>query len=165
MYCTRNVTRDIVWVGGNDRRLSVFEGVYKCPAGVSYNSYLINDEKTVLMDTVDQAVSRVFFENLEHELAGRGLDYVVVQHMEPDHSATLAELVMRHPEVKIVANAKLAAMIKQYFDFELDSRLMLVKEGDVLETGRHTLTFVMAPMVHLRRDKRRDIRGRGRFCP
>ena len=148
MYCTRSVTRDIVWVGGNDRRLSVFEGVYKCPAGVSYNSYLINDEKTVLMDTVDQAVSRVFFENLEHELAGRGLDYVVVQHMEPDHSATLAELVMRHPEVKIVANAKLAAMIKQYFDFELDSRLMLVKEGDVLETGRHTLTFVMAPMVH-----------------
>ena len=148
MYCTRSVTRDITWVGGNDRRLSVFEGVYKCPAGVSYNSYLINDEKTVLMDTVDRAVSAVFFENIEHELAGRRLDYVVVQHMEPDHSATLAELVLRHPETTIVCNAKLAAMIKQFFDFDLDSRCLLVKEGDVLETGRHKLTFVMAPMVH-----------------
>ena len=148
MYCTRKVTKDIAWVGGNDRRLSVFEGVYKCPAGVSYNSYLINDEKTVLMDTVDKAVSTVFFENIEHELAGKPLDYVVVQHMEPDHSATLAELVLRHPETTIVCNQKLAAMIKQYFDFDLDSRCMLVKEGDVLETGRHKLTFVMAPMVH-----------------
>ncbi len=148
MYCTRKVTDDIVWVGGNDRRLSVFEGVYRCPSGVSYNSYLIKDEKTVLMDTVDSAVSTVFFENIEHELSGRPLDYVVVQHMEPDHSATLAELVLRHPEAKIVANAKLAVMIKQYFDFDLDSRLVSVKEGDVLETGRHRLTFVMAPMVH-----------------
>ncbi|MCR5809076.1 MAG: flavin reductase [Clostridiales bacterium] len=148
MYCTRKVTDDIVWVGGNDRRLKVFEGVYEVPRGVSYNSYLILDEKTVLMDTVDRAVSTVFFENIEHELAGRKLDYVVVQHMEPDHSATLAELVLRHPEAVIVCNSKLAAMIKQYFDFDLDSRVMLVKEGDVLETGRHRLTFVMAPMVH-----------------
>lgn len=148
MYCTRKVADDIIWVGGNDRRLSVFEGVYKCPTGVSYNSYLIMDEKTVLMDTVDSAVSSVFFENIDHELSGRPLDYVVVQHMEPDHSATLAELVLRHPEAKIVANAKLAVMIKQYFDFDLDSRLVSVKEGDVLETGRHSLTFVMAPMVH-----------------
>ncbi|MBR0135250.1 MAG: MBL fold metallo-hydrolase, partial [Clostridia bacterium] len=148
MYCTRKVTSDIVWVGGNDRRLSVFEGVYECPSGVSYNSYLIKDEKTVLMDTVDKAVSAVFFENVRHELEGRPLDYVVVQHMEPDHSATLAELVLRYPEAKIVCNQKLAAMIKQYFDFDLDSRCVLVKEGDVLETGRHKLTFVMAPMVH-----------------
>lgn len=148
MYCTRKVTDDIVWVGGNDRRLKVFEGVYEVPRGVSYNSYLILDDKTVLMDTVDRAVSTVFFENIEHELAGRKLDYVVVQHMEPDHSATLAELVLRHPETVIVCNAKLAAMIKQYFDFDLDSRLMLVKEGDSLETGRRKLNFVMAPMVH-----------------
>lgn len=148
MYCTRKVTDDIIWVGGNDRRLSVFEGVYKCPTGVSYNSYLIKDEKTVLMDTVDSSVSTVFFENIDHELAGRPLDYVVVQHMEPDHSATLAELVMRHPEVKIVANQKLAVMIEQFFDFDLNSRLVSVKEGDTLETGRHKLTFVMAPMVH-----------------
>lgn len=148
MYCTRKVTNDIVWVGGNDRRLSVFEGVYAVPDGVSYNSYLIKDEKTVLMDTVDSAVSKVFFENIEHELCGRPLDYIVVQHMEPDHSATLAELVLRHPEAQIVCNAKLATMIKQYFDFDLDSRCCLVKEGDVLDTGRHKLTFVMAPMVH-----------------
>ena len=148
MYCTRKVTDDIIWVGGNDRRLSVFEGVYKCPTGVSYNSYLIKDDKTVLMDTVDRAVSTVFFENIEHELEGRPLDYAVIQHMEPDHSATLAELVLRHPETVIVCNAKLAAMIRQYFDFDLDSRLMLVKEGDTLSTGRHTLNFVMAPMVH-----------------
>ena len=148
MYCTRKVIDDIIWVGGNDRRLSVFEGVYKCPSGVSYNSYLINDEKTVLMDTVDSSVAKVFFENVDHVLAGRPLDYVVVQHMEPDHSATLAELILRHPEAKIVANQKLSVMIKQYFDFDLDSRLMLVKEGDTLDTGRHQLTFVMAPMVH-----------------
>ena len=148
MYCTRKVTKDVVWVGGNDRRLSVFEGVYRCPTGVSYNSYLIKDEKTALMDTVDSSVSKVFFENIEHELDGRPLDYVVVQHMEPDHSATLAELILRHPETKVVANQKLAVMIKQYFDFDLDSRLMLVKEGMTLELGRHTLTFVMAPMVH-----------------
>ena len=148
MFCTRKVTDDVVWVGGDDRRLPVFEGVYKCPAGVSYNSYLINDEKTVLMDTVDRSVAPVFFENIEHELRGRPLDYVVVQHMEPDHSATLAELVLRHPETVIVCNAKLAAMIKQYFDFDLESRLLLVKEGDTLETGRHKLNFVMAPMVH-----------------
>ena len=148
MFCTRKVTDDIIWVGGNDRRLSVFEGVYKCPAGVSYNSYLIMDEKTVLMDTVDRAVSTVFFENIEHELGGRPLDYAVIQHMEPDHSATLAELVLRHPETVIVCNAKLANMIRQYFDFDLDSRLMLVKEGDSLSTGRRTLNFVMAPMVH-----------------
>ena len=148
MYCTRKVTDDIVWVGGNDRRLSVFEGVYKCPTGVSYNSYLINDEKTALMDTVDSSVASVFFENVDHELGGRPLDYVVVQHMEPDHSATLGELIMRHPEAKIVANQKLSVMIKQYFDFDLDSRLVLVKEGDTLGLGRHTLTFVMAPMVH-----------------
>ncbi|MBO4848666.1 MAG: flavin reductase [Clostridia bacterium] len=146
MYCTRKVTDDLVWVGGNDRRLSVFEGVYKCPAGVSYNSYLLLDEKTVLMDTVDSSVSKVFFENLDHELAGRPLDYAVVQHMEPDHSATLAELLMRHPETTVVANAKLITMIKQYFD--IDPRCLTVKEGDVLETGAHTLTFVMAPMVH-----------------
>ena len=81
MYCTRKVTNDIIWVGANDRRLSVFEGVYKCPAGVSYNSYMILDDKTVLMDTVDKAVSTVFFENIEHELNGRPLDYIVVQHI------------------------------------------------------------------------------------
>lgn len=148
MYCTKKVTEDIVWVGGNDRRLAMFEGVYSVPGGVSYNSYLILDEKTVLMDTVDRAVSRVFFENLAHTLAGRKLDYVVVQHMEPDHSATLAELVLRYPDVTIVCNAQTAKMIRQFTGSELAKGGVLVKEGDTLCTGRHTLRFVMAPMVH-----------------
>ena len=104
MYCVRKVTDDIYWVGGNDRRLMCFEGVYDVPRGVSYNSYLLLDEKTVLFDTVDKAVAEVFFENVEHVLAGRTLDYVVVHHMEPDHSATLCELVRRYPDVKIVCN-------------------------------------------------------------
>ncbi len=148
MYCTKKVTEDIVWVGGNDRRLAMFEGVYSVPGGVSYNSYLILDEKTVLMDTVDHAVSRVFFENLAHTLAGRKLDFVVVQHMEPDHSATLADLVLRYPDVTIVCNAQTAKMIRQFTGRDLAQGGCIVKEGSVLCTGRHTLRFVMAPMVH-----------------
>lgn len=148
MYCYRNITEDLIWVGGNDRRLSMFEGVYSVPDGVSYNSYLLMDEKTVLFDTVDKAVSGVFFENIEELLKGRALDYVVVHHMEPDHSATLQELVLRYPQIKIICNAKSAAMIKQFFSFDLDSRAVLVKEGEEFSCGRHILTFVMAPMVH-----------------
>ena len=129
MYCYRNITEDLIWVGGNDRRLSMFEGVYSVPDGVSYNSYLLMDEKTVLFDTVDKAVSGVFFENIEELLKGRALDYVVVHHMEPDHSATLQELVLRYPQIKIICNAKSAAMIKQFFSFDLDSRAVLVKIG------------------------------------
>ncbi|MBO5279360.1 MAG: FprA family A-type flavoprotein [Lachnospiraceae bacterium] len=148
MYCYRRITEDLSWVGGNDRRLSLFEGVYKVPAGVSYNSYLLTDEKTALIDTVDKAVSEVFFENVEELLKGRTLDYVVVQHMEPDHSATLQELVLRYPQVQIICNAKSAAMMKQFFSFDVDSHAVLVKEGDEISFGRHTFTFVMAPMVH-----------------
>ena len=148
MYCYRKVKDDLYWVGGNDRRLALFEGVYSVPDGVSYNSYLLLDEKTVLFDTVDHAVEKVFFENTEHLLAGRKLDYVVVHHMEPDHSASLRELVMRYPEVKVICNAKIAAMIRQFFDFDIDSRAYLVGEGDTFSSGRHTLAFVMAPMVH-----------------
>ena len=148
MYCVKNIKDDIFWVGGNDRRLALFESVFPIPRGVSYNAYVVLDEKTVLLDTVDKAVSGQFFENLEHVLAGRKLDYVIVNHMEPDHAATLGELVLRHPEVTVVCNAKIVVMIRQFFDFDLDSRLMTVKEGDTLSTGRHTFAFVMAPMVH-----------------
>ena len=148
MYCYRKVKGELYWVGGNDRRLSLFEGVYSVPDGVSYNSYLLLDEKTVLFDTVDHAVEKVFFENIEALLSGRPLDYLVIHHMEPDHSASLRELVMRYPEVKIICNAKIAAMIKQFFDFDIDSRAQLVAEGDTFSSGRHRLTFVMAPMVH-----------------
>ena len=95
MYCTRNVTDRIVWIGGNDRRIALFENVYPIPAGVSYNAYFIDDEKTLVMDTVDHAVSGLFFENIAHCLRGRKLDYLIVNHMEPDHAATVQDLVLR----------------------------------------------------------------------
>lgn len=148
MYCTKNIASDLVWVGANDRRLAMFEGVYSVPAGVSYNSYLLTDEKTVLFDTVDKAVGRIFFENLEHGLSGRTLDYLIVHHMEPDHSATLSELLLRHPETTVVCNDKTAVMIAQFFGPGAAGRMQLVKEGDTLSTGAHELTFYMAPMIH-----------------
>ena len=148
MYCVRNVTSDLYWVGANDRRLALFEGVYKIPKGVSYNSYVLLDDKTVVFDTVDASASRQYLENVAHVLGGRKLDYVIVQHMEMDHAATLAELVLRYPDVTIVCNEKVAEMMEQFFDFNVRSRLHLVNEGDTLCTGRHTFTFVAAPMVH-----------------
>lgn len=148
MYCYRKVTDDLYWIGGNDRRLALFEGVYQIPRGVSYNSYLLMDEKTVLLDTVDKAVKGVFFENIEKVLDGRKLDYLVVHHMEPDHSEAIWEVVMRYPEVKIVCNAKIEQMMKQFFSFDVDARVVLVKEGDTFHTGKHNLVFVSAPMVH-----------------
>ncbi|HJB28092.1 MAG TPA: FprA family A-type flavoprotein [Candidatus Blautia faecavium] len=148
MYCVKNVTEDLYWVGASDRRLALFENIYPIPKGVSYNSYVLLDEKTVLLDTVDKAVSGQFFENLEHVLSGRNLDYVIINHMEPDHCATLGEVVLRYPNVKIVGNAKTFAMIKQFFSFDVDSRAVVIKEGDTLNTGKHTLAFAMIPMVH-----------------
>ena len=148
MYCIKEISPDTFWVGGNDRRLALFENVFPIPRGVSYNSYLILDKKTVLLDTVDKSVSGVFFENLEYLLDGRKLDCVVVNHMEPDHCATLQELVLRYPEVQIIGNAKTLTMMKQFFTFDVDARTIVVKEGDTLSTGKHTFTFVMAPMVH-----------------
>ena len=148
MYCVKNVTEDLYWVGGSDRRLALFENIYPIPRGVSYNSYVLMDEKTVLLDTVDAAISELFYENLAHVLGGRELDYLVIQHMEPDHCAAIGGVVLRYPNVKLVCNAKTVAMLKQFYDFDVDARVMLVKEMDTLTTGRHTLTFVMAPMVH-----------------
>ena len=144
----KKITEDMYWIGGNDRRLALFESVFPIPRGVSYNSYLVMDEKTILLDTVDSAVSGVFFENLSFILGERPLDYVVVNHMEPDHCAVLGELIMRYPDVKIVTSQKAVAMIKQFFDFEAENHIIVVKEGGTLCTGRHTFTFVMAPMVH-----------------
>ena len=148
MHCIKKIRDDVFWVGSSDRRLALFENVFPVPRGVSYNSYLINDDKTVLMDTVDKSVSNQFFENLAYVLGGKKLDYLVVNHMEPDHCASMGELILRYPEVTIVANAKTVKMIKQFFDFDIDARVMVVKEGDVLDSGRHQFTFVMAPMVH-----------------
>ena len=148
MYCIRKITEDITYIGGSDRRLALFENVYPIPNGVSYNAYFIDDEKNAVLDTVDKSVSALFFENIAHILGSRTLDYVIVNHMEPDHAATLEELVLRYPQVKIVCNAKSAAMMKQFFSFDADAHTVLVKEGDTLSLGKHTLSFYMAPMVH-----------------
>ena len=148
MYNTRKITDDLTWIGANDRRLALFENVYPLPKGVSYNSYILKDEKTVLLDTVDMSVCSQFLENLEYELEGRNLDYIIVNHMEPDHASVLQIIAEKYPTAKIVCNAKTVGMIKQFFNFDIDARAQVVKEGDTLNTGRHTLTFVMAPMVH-----------------
>ena len=148
MHCTRKVNDNLIWVGADDRRLFCFEGVYGVPDGVSYNSYLLLDEKTVLFDTVDKAVFEVFFENVAHALGGRKLDYLVISHMEPDHASTLEGLLLRYPEVRILCNAKEKGMLAQFFLKDYSDRIDLVKEGDVFSAGKHELTFFMAPMVH-----------------
>ena len=148
MYCVHPVTSDVLWLGASDRRLALFENVYPIPRGISYNAYLVLDEKTVLLDTADKAVGDRFLENLEYGLHGRNLDYVVVNHMEPDHCATLGEVLRRYPQTQVVGNAKTITMIGQFFDLDLTGRTVTVKEGDTLSTGRHTFTFGMAPMVH-----------------
>lgn len=148
MQNSRKITDDLYYVGASDRKLALFENIYPIPRGTSYNSYLLLDEKTVLLDTADAAVSEQFFENVEGVLAGRKLDYLIVNHMEPDHCALIQNLVLRHPELTVVTTAKAAVMIRQFFNFDLDSRLQTVAEGGTLCTGRHTFTFVLAPMVH-----------------
>ena len=148
MHCTKRITDDMIWVGADDRRLSLFEGVYGVPDGVSYNSYLILDEKTILFDTVDKAVAHNFFDNVDYALGGRKLDYLVISHMEPDHAATIEDIALRYPDVTIVCNTKIRDMLGRFFPTDLSGRVHLVKEGDTLSTGRHVFTFVMAPMVH-----------------
>jgi len=138
---------DLTYVGGNDRRLALFENSFPVPRGVSYNSYLLKDEKTVLFDTVDHAVSDLFFENVEAALGERELDYLVVLHMEPDHSASFSGIIRRYPNVKVVCNRKTAQMLQNYVP-GLHYTMHGVEEGDVLETGTHKLRFVSAPMVH-----------------
>lgn len=148
MHCTRKVTEDLIWVGGSDRRLALFENIFPIPRGVSYNSYLLKDEKTVLLDTVDRSIADQFLDNLNYALEGRSLDYVIVNHMEPDHCSLIRDIVERYPQVQVVGNAKTFTMIDQFFDFDLTGKTVTVKEGDILETGRHKLSFIMAPMVH-----------------
>ena len=141
------ITNDLFYVGASDRKLALFENIYPIPRGVSYNSYLLMDEKTVLFDTTDASVSGQFFENVGAVLGQRKLDYIVVHHMEPDHAATLQDLLLRHPEATVVTTAKAAQMIEQFFG-QKPAALQLVKEGETLGTGNHTLCFTMAPMVH-----------------
>ena len=143
MHCVKKVTDDLYWIGGSDRRLALFENVYPIPRGVSYNSYVLLDEKTVLLDTVDASISGLFFENLEYVLNGRTLDYLIVNHMEPDHCAVIGDVVRRYPDVKLVCNAKTVPMLKQFFNFPVEDRTVIVKEMDTLCTGKHTFAFAM----------------------
>lgn len=148
MYFSRKITEDTYYVGASDRRLELFENVFPIPKGVSYNSYVITDEKTALLDLMDESVSKQGFENIAGALNGRKLDYVVINHMEPDHCSKLDELILRYPEVKIVGNVKTLKMIGQFYDIDAESRFVTVNEGDTLQLGKHNLTFVNAPMVH-----------------
>ena len=148
MHSTRKVTDDLIYVGGSDRRLSRFENLFPIPKGVSYNSYVLLDEKTVLFDTADESISRQYIENVVHALNGRPLDYMVVQHMEPDHCAMIDDMLRRYPEAKMVCSAKAVGMFAQFYGADVAARALVVKEGDKLSTGEHTLHFVMAPMVH-----------------
>lgn len=148
MHSTRKVKDDLIYVGGSDRRLSRFENLFPIPKGVSYNSYVLLDEKTVLFDTADESISRQYIENVVHALNGRPLDYMVVQHMEPDHCVMIDDMLRRYPEAKMVCSAKAVGMYAQFYGTDVAARALVVKEGDKLSTGEHTLHFVMAPMVH-----------------
>jgi len=148
MYCVRNVTDDLYWVGSNDHRLALFENIHPIPRGVSYNSYLLLDEKTVLFDTIDWSGCRQMLENIRRLLGGRPLDYLLINHMEPDHGASIEEILLRYPDVKIISTAK-AFMLMRQFGFDVESHeLITVKEGDSYSFGKHEVTFVGAPMVH-----------------
>lgn len=148
MHCVRNVTEDLYWVGANDHRLALFENIHPIPRGVSYNAYLLLDEKTVLFDTVDWSACRQLLENVEYLLDGKPLDYLLINHMEPDHGACIEEILLRYPEVKVISTEK-AFMFMRQFGFQLEAHECIeVKEGDTYCFGTHTVTFVAAPMVH-----------------
>lgn len=148
MYNVRKVTEDLYWIGGDDHRLHLFENIHQIPRGVSYNSYLLLDKKTVLFDTVDWSIGRQFLENLEHVLDGRPLDYMVINHMEPDHAAMIEEVMLRYPKVKVISSEKAFYFMNQ-FGFHIDSsKTEIVKEGDKKSFGKHEILFVAAPMVH-----------------
>ena len=148
MYNVRKVTEDLYWVGGDDHRLHLFENIHPIPRGVSYNSYLLLDKKTVLFDTVDWSIGRQFIENIQAVLDGRPLDYMVINHMEPDHAAMIEEVMLRYPKVKVISNEKAFYLMNQ-FGFHIDSsKTQEVKEGDKISFGKHEILFVAAPMVH-----------------
>lgn len=147
MYCVRKVTEDLYWVGGNDHRLALFENIHPLPKGISYNSYLLIDDKAVLFDTVDWSVCRQFLENISSALNGRALDYLVINHVEPDHGSSIEEIILRYPNIKIICTERAVQIMKQ-FRFNTENRCETVKEGDTKSFGKHIVTFIEAPMVH-----------------
>ncbi len=148
MHNVRKIAEDLFYIGCSDRKLALFESAYPVKDGMSYNSYLVRDEKNILFDTVDKVCAEQFYENLTKALEGKTLDYIAVQHMEPDHCALLEEVVKLYPGVKIICTQKTVGMIKQFFNFDIDKHAIIVKEGDIIKTGRHEFQFIMAPMVH-----------------
>ena len=143
------IKNNIYYISVNDEKLDLFESQYKVPNGMSYNSYLIKDEKNVLLDTIDKKVTNIWLKKIEKILDGENIDYLVVSHLEPDHAYNIEVLVKKYPDMKIVGNAMTFNMLPNYFpDINLEERKVLIKEGDTLETGKHTLKFFMAPMVH-----------------
>lgn len=148
MRNTRKINDDIYYLGASDRRIELFENVYPVSQGMSYNSYLITDEKTCLMDSVDESIRGQFLENLQYALNGRNLDYMVVQHMEPDHCSIVPELFRMYPDMKLVASLQAFKMMENFYSLQTEERRLVVKEGDTLELGKHTLKFIAAPMVH-----------------
>ena len=147
MYCVRKINKDLYWVGGNDRRLALFENIHPIPKGVSYNSYLLLDKETVLFDTVDWSICRQFIDNIKGVLGDKPLDYMVINHVEPDHAACIEEIILRYPNVKIICTNK-AFMFMNQFGFNIDEKVIEVKEGDTMSFGKHEVIFVSAPMVH-----------------
>ncbi|HBW12545.1 MAG TPA: flavodoxin [Proteiniclasticum sp.] len=148
MYNVREISPSIYWVGGNDRRLEQFENLFPLTNGVSYNSYLILDEKTALIDTVDDAITDQYLENITHLMNGRELDYLIINHMEPDHCGNIENIVKMYPNVKVVGNTKSFTLFHQFYNMDITANQMIVKEGDELSLGTHNLKFVFAPMVH-----------------
>ena len=142
------ITDTIKYIGADDLTLDMFESQYDIPNGISYNSYLILDDKITIMDTIDARVTRQWLDNLDKELAGKVPDYLVISHLEPDHAANIKLITEKYPQMKLIGNAKTFAMLPQFFDFSLEDRKIIVAEGDTISLGSHTLQFFMAPMVH-----------------
>lgn len=143
-----NITDSIFYIGADDKDIRLFEGQYEVPNGMAYNSYLIKDEKNVVLDTIDRKVTNTWLENLEKELNGETVDYLIVSHLEPDHAYNIGLLAEKYPHMKIIGNAMTFTMLPNFFDMDLEERKVVVKEGDTLKLGKHTLQFFMAPMVH-----------------
>ena len=142
------ISKDIIHIGASDKNLKLFEGQYELENGMSYNSYLIKDEKNVVLDTIDERVTDIWLENLENALAGEKPDYLIISHMEPDHAYNIGLLAQKYPEMKLVGNQLTFNMLTNFFTMDLEKRKVLVKEGDILDIGKHKLQFIMAPMVH-----------------
>ena len=142
------VTNDIKYIGVNDHQIDLFEGQYIVPNGMAYNSYVIMDEKIAVMDSVETGFTKEWMENIQNVLGGRTPDYLIVHHMEPDHSANIVNFINQYPDVKIVASARAFTMMNNFFGIDFAEKQMVVGEGDILSLGKHQLTFLMAPMVH-----------------